>query len=565
MNYLKSSKYFLSLFLFLLILSTFFTPLQSATQAEINTAIEDGVAWLVSLQASWPTDGYAASTGFAVAVLEHYAEKLGKTPLDPTYTYSTNVQAGLDYLFSTATYDAGNSWVYWNVGGNNTYQTGPCLMAIARSGVPGAIVSGGVLDGFTYAQVAQMTVDWLGSAQITTGNGTGAWYYTKGSTTGDQSAAGWVTMGLGYAVHSMGCTFPAGLLTRLSTWNDFIQSDTVGPTFGGAAYTSSYIGWYNVYKTGHLLFAQSLCGDAVSTQRVQDALTFMEVHWDDLTNGMNSSNDYGWRGNPPSILPSYIATAAAMKGFTELEIETFGDPAIDWYHNFADVIVTNQWPDGHWLGGGHGENNHRSTCWALLTLLKATSHFPPIVSTNAAGSVTGTSAVLNGSLTDLGTAASADVSFQYGTTSGSYANETATQTFSSVPATFNASISGLTLGVTYYFRAKAAGDAIGYGDELSFTTLTVKDSDGDGILDEIEGDGSVDTDGDGIPDYLDLDSDNDGIPDSEEGTGDDDGDGIPNYIDNDNTTIPTLTEWGIIIMALLFAGAALIFLSVTGA
>ena len=149
-----------------------FAPLQAATQAEINTAIDDGVVWLVAQQASWPSDGYAASTGFAVAVLEHYAEHLGKTPLDPTYTYSSNVQAGIDYLLSNATYDSTNSWVYWNVGGNNTYQTGPCLMAIARSGTPDTVVSGGSLDGFTYKQIAQMVVDWLYSAQITSGDGT---------------------------------------------------------------------------------------------------------------------------------------------------------------------------------------------------------------------------------------------------------------------------------------------------------------------------------------------------------------------------------------------------------
>ncbi|TND03509.1 MAG: hypothetical protein FD123_3930 [Bacteroidetes bacterium] len=51
------------------------------------------------------------------------------------------------------------------------------------------------------------------------------------------------------------------------------------------------------------------------------------------------------------------------------------------------------------------------------------------------------------------------------------------------------------------------------------------DDDNDGILDTIEG--SADTDGDGIPDYFDLDSDNDGITDVIEAGGTDaDGDGI---------------------------------------
>ncbi|MDX1769003.1 MAG: gliding motility-associated C-terminal domain-containing protein, partial [Arenibacter troitsensis] len=92
------------------------------------------------------------------------------------------------------------------------------------------------------------------------------------------------------------------------------------------------------------------------------------------------------------------------------------------------------------------------------------------------------------------------------------------------------------------------------------------DSDGDGILDSIEG--TIDTDGDGIPNYLDVDSDNDGILDNIEaqvsrdyispskvdsdknglddayeiapGNGgglipiDTDGDGVPDYLDLDS-------------------------------
>ncbi len=69
------------------------------------------------------------------------------------------------------------------------------------------------------------------------------------------------------------------------------------------------------------------------------------------------------------------------------------------------------------------------------------------------------------------------------------------------------------------------------------------DCDGDGIPDFADG-ASVDSDGDGIYNKCDLDSDNDGILDSEEGTGDTDGDGIPNYLDldSDNDGIPDAIE-----------------------
>jgi hypothetical protein len=52
------------------------------------------------------------------------------------------------------------------------------------------------------------------------------------------------------------------------------------------------------------------------------------------------------------------------------------------------------------------------------------------------------------------------------------------------------------------------------------------DDDDDGILDVVEGNGKIDTDNDGLPDNLDIDSDNDGIVDNIEGQGEASGDYI---------------------------------------
>jgi uncharacterized repeat protein (TIGR01451 family) len=64
------------------------------------------------------------------------------------------------------------------------------------------------------------------------------------------------------------------------------------------------------------------------------------------------------------------------------------------------------------------------------------------------------------------------------------------------------------------------------------------DTDGDGIPDGIEVGGDphspADTDDDGTPDFLDLDSDGDGLADSTELLGDPDDDGIPNFRDTDS-------------------------------
>lgn len=91
---------------------------------------------------------------------------------------------------------------------------------------------------------------------------------------------------------------------------------------------------------------------------------------------------------------------------------------------------------------------------------------------------------------------------------------------------------------------------------LQFTTmcgpisvLGTADTDGDGISDADEGDNAValghgitlDQDGDGIYNFLDDDSDGDGILDSVEGGNliDSNGDGIPDYLDSYIITLPT--------------------------
>lgn len=98
-----------------------------------------------------------------------------------------------------------------------------------------------------------------------------------------------------------------------------------------------------------------------------------------------------------------------------------------------------------------------------------TSNIPPTVTTENASNITANAARLNGNLTSLGSSDFANVSFQYGTASGAYTNETTAQTMNTIGAFF-ADIAGLTHGVTYYYRAKAAGDGTGYGTEQSFAT-----------------------------------------------------------------------------------------------
>jgi hypothetical protein len=95
---------------------------------------------------------------------------------------------------------------------------------------------------------------------------------------------------------------------------------------------------------------------------------------------------------------------------------------------------------------------------------------PPSVATNDATGITITSAALNGDLTFLGTSDNVSVSFEWGTSSGVYGNETAPQV-ESPKGIFHFDLSGLAPGTTFYYRAKADGDGDPvYGDEKRFIT-----------------------------------------------------------------------------------------------
>ncbi|MDD5494011.1 MAG: hypothetical protein PHG36_04975, partial [Dehalococcoidia bacterium] len=102
----------------------------------------------------------------------------------------------------------------------------------------------------------------------------------------------------------------------------------------------------------------------------------------------------------------------------------------------------------------------------------ATGTIPPTVITNQAGTVTSSSAVLNGRLTSLGTAAMVNASFRWGTERGGpYPNTTPPQSLNTI-VSFWSILGGLAPDTTYYFTAVADGGihGIANGNEQSFTT-----------------------------------------------------------------------------------------------
>jgi hypothetical protein len=93
---------------------------------------------------------------------------------------------------------------------------------------------------------------------------------------------------------------------------------------------------------------------------------------------------------------------------------------------------------------------------------------PPSVTTSSATEVHSTSAMLNGIFDSLGTAVTVDVSFEWGLTTA-YGNETASLA-KTATGSFDARLTGLSPNITFHFRAKAIGDGVAYGADMTFTT-----------------------------------------------------------------------------------------------
>ncbi len=359
---------------------------KAATEEEIENSIEAGISWLADMQGGDGSWRSVAETGFAVVKLEDRAFELGhESPFDPAYEYSSNVIAGLDYIFSQAgNSDCCSDKIVFGAGWHECYSTGIAMMAISASRTPDRVVNvaGSLVDGMTYQTVVQANVDYFVCAQYTVNPYTGAWKYSCAEpwVVPDNSNTGYATLGLRYA-ENFGCTIPQTLKDNLSTYIDYIQNDVddpIEPNDGGSGYTGPD-GWVNLLKTGNLLFEMAFVGDKLADQRVQDAIDYIERHWDD------PGWDPGWKGGAGSPeRPHMQAAYCLMKGleaFDIRELDVSGGP-FDWFDEMSTAIIGAQ-VFGEPLGDGYWDYDYwgdeiLATEWALLTLEKVAPPPPAI-------------------------------------------------------------------------------------------------------------------------------------------------------------------------------------------
>jgi hypothetical protein len=341
---------------------------QAATEEEIEASVQKGLTWLVGQQQSngaWTDYGRnaIACTGFAVLKLSERAMELNKNPYDdnpasPTYyEYAGNVIKGLNYLFNNAVYDALGQKVKWaSDAWHYNYDTSIVMMGISAGKQPTRTVGVGPLTGLTYQQVMQYALNYLVSIQ----EANGGWGYPSPGWT-DNSNTGYTALGLTYA-QAFGLSIPAATLPGLSGYIDYIQNEVNGDTNdGGSGYTDPN-SWVNILKTGNLLFEMALVGDTMTAIRAQDALDYIERHWNDY------NLDPGWKG---SGYPHLQACYGMMKGLVSMGIEEIdtGSGPFDWFDEVSTAIIAVQqadgsWPYDYWAG------QTLATMWALLTLEK---------------------------------------------------------------------------------------------------------------------------------------------------------------------------------------------------
>jgi hypothetical protein len=261
--------------------------------------------------------------------------------------------------------------------GHEVYESGIALMALASSRCPDCIAATNNPDvaGRSYLDIAQDMVDGFAYCQTDPiwGFYRGGWRYACNYDHSDNSVAQWPVIGMESAEVNFGAAglvVPQFVKDELTLWIDYIQNDVDGDwQDGGSGYSDPW-GWVNVAKTGGLLAEMKFVGDTAATQRVRDAVQFIDDNWD--------SDEEHFPDN-------YYAFYSVMKGFRLLGIDTIdpiNDPSgFDWYgdpdRGYAQHIVNDQNPNGAWTGGYWSWHPLRSA-WAILTLKKTVVQPGPV-------------------------------------------------------------------------------------------------------------------------------------------------------------------------------------------
>ncbi len=411
----------------------------AATQQEIQQAINDGLAYLAGTQqgsGNWldsnGSAGYVAAT--ASAALAFIEE--GYKPYDGSI-YGTTVGKAVDYLYNYArdyqvTRDgsAPAGTIYWESANfdlnRTTYTTGlvaPVIYALGKANPNATIMStNALLNGKTYKQVMQGTMDWFTYGQ----DPDGGWRYYPNYGGSDNSTAQWGALPYLYG-KQWGLATPVSVTTGdattlgLDDWTAKVQHPQDGSWLAGSSGYGDGTTYANMSKTGGMLLQFAVMGLPISDSRVQNALNYMDSmvsfdHWNQgaLYSGAqwyggNLGNPYAmwavykgldqyggliWNDNGTPLDtsddflvgdPSLISTAPG--GITigqDWNLQT--SAAGDWYSQYCDFLLNDptygQNANGSWSGYAYWQGA-LAAGW-YINILNATGAPPPIIPVPAA-------------------------------------------------------------------------------------------------------------------------------------------------------------------------------------
>ncbi|MFC2038477.1 S8 family serine peptidase [Chloroflexota bacterium] len=231
---------------------------------------------------------------------------------------------------------------------------------------------------------------------------------------------------------------------HLKSYNHVIQHQSPTGSFGIPADASSSLSVGAVgYSTPTTLETFSSRGPT------DDGRIKPDIVAPDGVSTATSNPFYGTSASAPHVAAAAVLVKDRYSSYTPAQIQSFLEGrAVD-------------------LGTAGKDNLYGSGRLDLSTSPPLT---PLAVSTGAASSVSATTATLNGNLTSLGGYATANVSFEWGTSSDDYTQET-TPTSMSSTGSFSANLSELSSNTTYYCRAKGFSATAVFGIEVSFITL----------------------------------------------------------------------------------------------
>ena len=313
----------------------------------INTAIEDGLAWLRANQnadGSWDAYGDYWVGGAGMATLAF---------LEQGYDESDSAVAdGIAYILSMQQPNGSICTSQWD----DNYETSCAIWALAATG--------GYHD-----EIAE-AVDWLVKNQ---------WDEAFPSQCPESDEKQWGGFGYGWddrpdlsnSQFSLIALRAAELDPASPTWSKAITfTQRCRGTENGFIYLpgESLAGGTTSYgsMTAAGVWALRLCGRPTEDEYVQGGLNWLK-------------DNYAYDTNPVLSWMHYYYIWSAAKAFLICDIkgeigglipvETEDEPAFDpgWYYDFSKYLVSVQNTDGSWFR----EDTYTDTFWALLTLQKA--------------------------------------------------------------------------------------------------------------------------------------------------------------------------------------------------